>query len=93
MQAARTASVGGMRDDRAAPAQPPTASSAVEESASGEDPIAQIEWTPQQAPKARSRGAPTGRISSGDARRANNELPLRVETRRPDAPTQPPPLA
>ena len=93
LQAARTASVGGMRDDRAAPAQPPTASSAVEESASGEDPIAQIEWTPQQAPKARSRGAPTGRISSGDARRANNELPLRVETRRPDAPTQPPPLA
>ncbi|MDH5246213.1 MAG: hypothetical protein OEW98_07170, partial [Betaproteobacteria bacterium] len=55
--------------------------------------IAQIEWTPQQAPTARSRGAPTGRISSGDARRANNELPLRVETRRPDAPTQPPPLA
>ena len=90
-QAARTASVMEMRNESAAPAQPPVPSSAAAEGFSWDEAIAQIEWTLPRSPQANAPGASPGRKSLHDARNAGDEARRATDARSPDP--EPPPAA
>jgi hypothetical protein len=90
-QAARTATVTEMRHEKAARAQPPMSSSAAAGDDSGNDAIAQIEWTLPLSPPAYSPGAAQGKKSLRDARSADDEARRPIEARSPNP--MPPPAA